>query len=90
MIDRNNLKFSDWSTERKMEALKLMEKSIWNNGDMLAHDTIWKDWGAGLCATAEETVAKRKAIAEDDEKFINALFCYYICMTTDFKWVEGN
>lgn len=86
MIDVSNLKFADWSVRRKKEALRLMEMSLRKQGNQLGHDTIWREWGGGFCATPEETEAKLKDIASNDEKFINALFCYYICMTTDFSW----
>ena len=71
-----------------MESLRLMEQYLRQHGDQLGHDTIWQDWGAGFCATKEETEAKLRSIAEDDEKYINALFCFYICLTTDLSWFK--
>lgn len=88
MVDINNLKFADWSISRKMESLRLMEKSLRKHGSSLGHDTIWQEWGGGYCGTPEETDAKLKEIASSDEKYINALFCYYICMTTDLSWFD--
>lgn len=87
MIDIKELRFSDWSINRKVESLKLMEKSLRKQGSALGHDTIWQEWGGGYCSTPGETEAKLIEIASSDEKYINALFCYYVCMTTDFSWL---
>lgn len=86
MIDPKNLMFHDWSVQRRIESLRLMEKEIKLHGDRLAHDTTWQEYGGGMCVTKEETEAKWKSIAEDDEKYINALFAFYICQTTDTSW----
>lgn len=82
----NNFDFSLWSVERKMESLRLMDTCIRDKGSMIGRDTIWQTHGAGLCDTPEKTEAKRREIASSDEKYINALFCFYICMTTDLSW----
>ena len=86
MIDTSKLKFSDWSIQRKIESLRLMEKYLRNHGSPYGRDTIWQDWGGGYCATPEETEEKLLEIALSEEKYINALFCFYICLTTDLSW----
>lgn len=88
MIDINKLKFSDWSIQRKMESLRLMEKYLRKHGNPLGKDTIWQEWGGGYCGTQEETEEKLKTIVSDNEAYINALFCFYICLTTDLSWFK--
>jgi hypothetical protein len=41
--------------------------------------TIWQSYGGGLKATADETKANWKRIAENDELYQNAIFCYMVC-----------
>lgn len=85
MINEALLEFIDMPLDARMRLLKKMDKSISKYGDEFARGTIWHDWGAGLRATAEESIAHRQAIAEDDTKFINAMYCYCICMNSELN-----
>lgn len=81
----NKYEFSSWSTERRYRALIIMDRYIQRNGDITGYMKDWKEYGGGSTGEPESTKAKRMEIAKDDTKFINALFCFYICTTTFFS-----
>lgn len=72
------LKFQEWSTARRVESLRQMDRML-SDLNVGSRYTIWQDWGGGLKATAEETHANWQRIAEDDEAYQNAIFCYMCC-----------
>lgn len=88
MINETLLEFSNMPLDARMRLLKKMDRSISKHGNELGRATIWHDWGAGLRATAEESIAHRKYIAEDDTRFINAMYCYCICMNAEVDEVN--
>lgn len=71
-------KFNEWSVNRKIESLRQMDKKL-SEMEVGSRYTIWQNYGGGLKATADETHANWKRIAENDDLYINALFCYMVC-----------
>lgn len=71
-------KFNEWSVKRKIESLRQMDKKL-SEMEVGSRYTIWQNYGGGLKATADETHANWKRIAENDNLYINALFCYMVC-----------
>lgn len=71
-------KFQKWSVARRIESLREMDQ-ILSKMMVGSRDTIWHQWGGGLKATREETEANWKRIAENDELYADAVFCYMIC-----------
>lgn len=71
-------KIKGWDTRRRIESLRQMDKML-SEMNVGSRYTIWQDYGGGLKATAEETHANWQRIAEDDELYQNAIFCYMVC-----------
>ena len=71
-------KISEWSTKRRIESLKQMDRML-SEMEVGSRYTIWQTYGGGLKASAEETNVNWKRIAEDDELYQNAIFCYMVC-----------
>lgn len=71
-------KIKKWDTRRRIESLRQMDKML-SEMSVGSRYTIWQDYGGGLKATAEETHANWQRIAEDDELYQNAIFCYMVC-----------
>ena len=71
-------KIKEWDTRRRIESLRQMDKML-SEMNVGSRYTIWQDYGGGLKPTAEETHANWKRIAEDDELYQNAIFCYMVC-----------
>lgn len=71
-------KIKEWSVARRIESLRQMDRML-SEMNVFTRYTIWQDWGGGLKATAEETHANWQRIAEDDELYSNAIFCYMVC-----------
>lgn len=71
-------KFNEWSVNRRIESLRQMDKKL-SEMEVGSRYTIWQNYGGGLKATADETHANWKRIAENDDLYINALFCYMVC-----------
>lgn len=71
-------KIKEWDTRRRIESLRQMDKML-SEMNVGSRYTIWQDYGGGLKATAEETHANWQRIAEDDELYQNAIFCYMVC-----------
>lgn len=72
------LKISKWSTQRRIESLRQMDLMLRDMGSS-GRDTIWRDYGGALGKSEEDTYNRRKRIAEDDEAYLNAIFCYMVC-----------
>lgn len=72
------LKISGWSVNRRIESLRQMDKML-SEMNVASRYTSWQSYGGGLKATADETLANWKHIAEDDELYQNAIFCYMCC-----------
>ena len=71
------LKINDWNTAQRVESLRQMDnhlRDMWVGG----RDTIWKEYGGGLKASADKTKENWERIAKDDELYLNALFCYMV------------
>lgn len=77
------LKISEWSVNRRIESLRQMDKKL-SEMEVASRYTIWQKYGGGLKATADETFANWKKIAEDDDMYINALFCYMVCTLENY------
>lgn len=90
MINEELLRFTCLSVDARMRLLQKMDKSIYKHGSDIGRCTIWHEWGAGLRGTVEESVAFRRAVAEDNTKFINAMYCYCICMNSDLDKIGVN
>lgn len=89
MINEELLRFADMPVDARMRLLQKMDRSISKHGDEIARGTIWHEWGAGLRRTPEESIAFRREVAEDDTKFINAMYCYCVCMNSEL-WAMAN
>ena len=72
------LKINEWSTRRRIESLRQMDIFL-SELNCASRYTIWQQYGGGQKPTEEETKANWKRIAEDDELYQNALFCYMVC-----------
>lgn len=79
--------FRTWAVDRKISALELMEQYVQKNATGTG-EMHWHQHGCGLGSTAEETHEIRQKIAQDDEKFINALWAFYVALTTDTSWFK--
>lgn len=84
LFDESN----NWNTERRARALELMDKYIAKNAKPSSYITTWTRHGAPKKATAEETWAYRMEVAADKERFTNALFAFYCCLTTDLSFLD--
>lgn len=56
-------KFNEWSVNRRIESLRQMDKKL-SEMEVASRYTIWQNYGGGLKATADETHANWKRIAE--------------------------
>lgn len=72
------LKINEWSINRRIESLRQMDKML-SEMNVGSRYTIWQEYGGGLKANADETHANWERIAEDDELYQNAIFCYMVC-----------
>lgn len=75
--------FSNWSTDRKVRALGLMDEYLRKHVSRSTYDIEWEKGGAH-----PYQAEKCLKIAENDDLFVNALFCFYICLTTDLSWLK--
>ena len=80
-------KISNWSVQRRVESLRQMDLMLMRMG-IASRETVWHEYGGGLEATAEKTHEKWKRIAESDELYNDALFCYMICTLEEIT-LEG-
>lgn len=76
--------FSDWTIERKIRALELMDEYLKKNIPRSIYETQWERYG--VKAKIYPEVARE--IATNEEKFVNALFNFYVCLTTDLSWLK--
>lgn len=72
------LKIQEWSVKRRVESLRQMDKML-SEMNVGSRYTIWQSYGGGLKATEKETLENWQRIAEDDELYSNAIFCYMVC-----------
>lgn len=73
--------FSNWSMERKIRSLCLMDDYIKKHTKPSVYEIEW------LRHSAHPFQKERlNEIASDEAKFINAVFCFYTCLTTDLSW----
>lgn len=72
------LKIDKWSVPRRIESLRQMDRML-RDLSCGSRYTIWQDYGGGLKKTVEETEANWKRIAEDDDLYNDAIFCYMVC-----------
>ena len=77
------LKIDEVEVPRRIEALRLMDRKL-SDLHISSRYTIWQDWGGGLKKTQEETIANWTRIAEDDDLFNNALYCFMICCIQNY------
>lgn len=87
MIQEDALLFSDWSVERKMRALELMDNYIYKNCTPSDYISTWGKHAPTKQNSEEATLKVRKEYAEDETKFINALFAFQCCLVTDLTWL---
>lgn len=76
--------FSNWSTSRKVRALELMDEYLKKNIPRSIYETQWERYGV----KAKLYPDKAREIAEDEGRFIDALFNFYVCLTTDLSWLK--
>lgn len=77
--------FTNWSTDRKIRALELMDEYLKNNIPRSVYETQWVDrYGVKPGVFPE----KAREIAENEDKFVNTLFGFYLCLTTDLSWLK--
>ena len=77
--------FSEWSIDRKVRALGLMDEYLKGHIPRSIYETQWIDRDGVNPAISPE---KASEIAQDERRFINALFMFYVCLTTDLSWVH--
>lgn len=75
--------FSNWSIDRKIRALELMDEYLKKHATATAYEAEWPKYGAH-----PHQKDKLREIAGDDEMFVNALFEFYVCLTTDISWLK--
>lgn len=78
--------FRNWSTARKMRALSLMDDYVRNHAPSYGADHWRKNCPLGK--SLEETESIRANIANNDELFTNALWAFYIALTTNLDWLK--
>ena len=78
------LLFNDWSVDRKVRALELMDEYLVNHIPRNVYEAQWERYGVKAKIFPE----KAREIASNEEAFINALFNFYICLTTDLSWLK--
>lgn len=72
------MKIQEWSVERRIESLRLMDKML-SNMNVASRYTIWQQFGGGLKGKEEDTLSNWHEIASKDELYIDALLCYMVC-----------
>lgn len=81
----NKYIFSEWSVDRKIRALELMDEYLKKNTSRSIYETQWAEkYGVKPKVFPE----KAKEIAENENLFVNTLFGFYICLTTDLSWLK--
>lgn len=89
MIDETKLDFADWPVERRMICL-------WEAGEWLRKNqpddyyVTWAHHAPIQQKNKEETIKQLREYAEDDIKFINAIFAFKCCITCTFDWINGG
>ena len=78
-----SLLFEDWSESRRIRSLELMDEYLRTHATRTIYDTQWVRYGAHPFQKD-----KLREIAQDNEKYTNALFGFYVCLTTDLSWVK--
>ena len=85
-IDTSIFNFHDWSVERRIRALHLMDDYLKKHAPYVDYETYWTKHYVGKRETPEATDKLFREFAEDESKFIKALWGFYITLTTDFSW----
>lgn len=80
IIDTKNYNFHDWSIDRRVEALRLMDSYLKKHANSTDYDIYWHNNYVG------EDESSFYEFAKDDSKFIKALWGFYVTLTTDFSW----
>jgi hypothetical protein len=75
--------FKTWDKSRKIRALGLMDDYLRKHCTPSDYDIEWVKYGAHPYQTE-----RLEEIATDDEKFVNALWGFYLCLTTDLSWLK--
>lgn len=88
IIDTSNFNFHNWSVERRVEALRLMDQYVKKHANTVDYDIYWSENYVGKRETPEKTEQCFYEFAEDESKFIKALWGFYITLTTDFSWIS--
>ena len=83
------LKINEWSVNRRIESLRQMDKML-SEMNVGSRYTIWQEYGGGLKANPDDTHANWKRIAEDDELYQNAIFCYMCCTLEKYTLQNFN
>lgn len=83
---KNINSFRNWSTARKIRALSLMDEYVKKHAPGYGL-RFWRE-NCPYGKAPEETEANKRMIAEDESLFINALWAFYIALTTDLSWLK--
>ena len=83
------LKIQEWSVNRRIESLRQMDKML-SEMNVGSRYTIWQTYGGGLKATTDATQSNWKCIAENDEAYLNAIFCYMVCTLEKYTLANFN
>lgn len=77
-------KWSKWSTSRRIRSLEIMEDFVMKKTPFESQ-RYWHEEVYPSGASPEE----KQRVAADDTLYANALFAFYIAVTTDTSWLDG-
>ena len=80
-------KWQSWSQTRKVRALTIMDDYVKKHADLTAYD-YWRNEIKSLFPTSTDRAEILNSIASDDALFADALFVFYIAITTDTSWLK--
>ncbi len=77
--------FSNWSVNQRIYAIKTMDAYLKKNVKNTIYFSHWVKYGCH-----PNDIKRINEIANNDEQFINAIFWFYICLTTDLDWFHQS
>lgn len=87
-------KIQKWSVTRRVRSLEKMGAYVEKHAEKIGVE-YWHDEISGLSTLSASSQAEEirteeiyKEIALSDEKFADALFIFYIAVTTSTKWLQ--
>lgn len=88
IIDTKQYNFSEWDSKRRERALHIMDKHVKKYCQPSTYD-YWSWHSVGSEDKKPEQIASEyKEYSEDESKFIQALWAFYISMTAkdEYAW----